>query len=79
MSTIFYWQRSEQLASTLLTLACLQCESPLTIHQPDPELPHRLLATCEECKSWFLANPQGLASAALPVIPENRALPGLAG
>lgn len=79
MSTVFYWQQSEQLASSLLTLTCLHCESPLTIHQPDPELPDRLLATCSECRSWFLANESELTSAALPPVAYGPALPGFAG
>jgi hypothetical protein len=33
---------------------CQECESTLRLHQPDPELPDRLLGTCDDCKSWFL-------------------------
>jgi hypothetical protein len=54
MSTVYFSQQSDQF--TVLTLACPHCESPLQLHQPDPELADRLLATCDECKSWFLAN-----------------------
>ena len=35
---------------------CPRCEGSLSVHQPDPELPKRLLATCDECKSWYLTN-----------------------
>jgi hypothetical protein len=31
----------------------------MTLHQPDPDLTERLLATCEECKAWYLAIPKG--------------------
>jgi hypothetical protein len=33
---------------------CQNCGCELQLHQPDPDLPKRLLGTCEECKSWFL-------------------------
>jgi hypothetical protein len=35
---------------------CLRCQSILTIHQPDVDLPDRLLGTCRECRCWFLVN-----------------------
>ena len=37
---------------------CSRCGTPLTLHQPDPELPDRLLATCDRCKSWYLGDPR---------------------
>jgi hypothetical protein len=37
-----------------IPLTCLQCRNPLDIHQPDAELPDRMLATCEACKAWHL-------------------------
>jgi hypothetical protein len=33
---------------------CLKCSSELTIHQPDINLPERLLGVCESCKHWYL-------------------------
>lgn len=33
---------------------CERCEAPLTLHQPDPDLPDRLLSTCDDCKSWYV-------------------------
>ncbi len=39
--------------------SCRQCGTSLTLHQPDPVVADRLLATCEECKSWYLTNPAG--------------------
>jgi len=60
MSTIF-WQESDRSTGGELVLACPRCECPLALHQPDPELSDRLLATCDECKSWFLADSQGTA------------------
>jgi hypothetical protein len=41
------------LESRALT-PCQKCGCELQLHQPDPDLPTRLLGTCEECKSWFL-------------------------
>lgn len=35
-------------------LACPECDSDLVLHQPDGNRPERLLATCDECKAWFL-------------------------
>ena len=38
---------------------CPACQSPLAIHQPEKDVPHRLLAscTCEECGVWFSVVP----------------------
>ncbi len=38
----------------LSDIQCLGCESPLDFHQPDPDLPDRMLGTCDSCKSWYL-------------------------
>ena len=35
-------------------LVCRACGSDLSLHQPDPEMPERILGTCEECKTWYL-------------------------
>jgi len=37
-----------------ISVRCVHCSTPLTLHQPDPGLPERLLGTCERCKHWFL-------------------------
>ena len=36
-------------------LYCPVCQAPLNLHQPEEEIPHRLLAscTCEECGLWL--------------------------
>ena len=41
---------------------CPQCFADLQIHQPDRDLPERLLAVCEECHSWFLMDQEGAMS-----------------
>ena len=33
---------------------CDVCGGYLDLHQPDCELPNRLLATCGDCKTWYL-------------------------
>ncbi len=35
-------------------LVCRICGCDLTLHQPDPEMPERILGTCDECKAWYL-------------------------
>jgi hypothetical protein len=59
MSMVFSWKQSEAVAPASMSICCPRCEYSLTLHQPDFGLPDRLLATCDECKSWFLANSDG--------------------
>jgi hypothetical protein len=33
---------------------CPNCTAYLTILQPDPGLPERLIGACEGCKNWYL-------------------------
>jgi hypothetical protein len=35
-------------------VGCPNCQCELSVHQPDLELPDRMLGTCPECKSWYL-------------------------
>jgi hypothetical protein len=35
---------------------CRTCGEYLDLHQPDCELPDRLLGTCGNCKTWYLLN-----------------------
>src|SRR5262245_22727434 len=37
-------------------MACPRCHAYLLIHQPDQQLPDRLLGTCYACRTWFLMN-----------------------
>ncbi len=74
MSTIFSLRPLGQSAQQSLAICCPQCENPLTLHQPDPTLPDRLLATCDDCKSWFLAGSQGCLLMALPWFPDDATL-----
>lgn len=49
---------------------CPECGADLVVHQPDLELPDRLLAVCEECKAWFLTSPE-LDSLILLPLPQS--------
>jgi hypothetical protein len=40
----------------LSAVQCARCTSAVAFHQPDPQLPHRILATCNVCESWTLIN-----------------------
>lgn len=66
MSEVYFWRHSDQFTPTSRSIRCPRCESSLSIHQPDTELPDRLLATCDECKSWFLANSDGSVLVPIP-------------
>ena len=33
---------------------CARCGNPVAIHQPDAELPYRMLGTCDQCHVWYL-------------------------
>jgi len=35
---------------------CRNCGEYLDLHQPDCDLPNRLLGTCGNCKTWYLLN-----------------------
>jgi hypothetical protein len=39
---------------SLTSLFCLGCRSVLDVHQPDADLPDRMLATCAHCKGWHV-------------------------
>jgi len=43
----------------------------LTIHQPDPEETDRLLATCEDCKSWYVTDTRGSVMIRVSGLAEN--------
>jgi hypothetical protein len=74
MSTVFMWRQSDPSTPGSMIVNCPRCEFELTLHQPDPELGDRLLATCEECKSWFLTNSEGVALTRIPEFPRDSAL-----
>jgi hypothetical protein len=46
--------------------SCPHCGELLSLHLPDPQLSDRMLATCEECKSWYLLDRAGCRIVMLP-------------
>jgi hypothetical protein len=53
---------------------CPACESLLERHQPDPDQPGRLLATCGKCSEWFLIDEDAGIIAQLPAAKQLRSL-----
>ena len=76
MSEVLSWRESDEFTASQVASCCPRCESALTLHQPDPDQPNRLLATCDECKSWFLTDSQATILIALPGTSINDADPG---
>jgi len=56
MSTSFALQDRDQSDECILSFCCPSCGSPLTLHLPDSDLKDRLLATCGDCKSWYVTD-----------------------
>jgi hypothetical protein len=50
----------------VIETVCPVCGCELELHQPDESLADRLLATCGECKSWFLATAEGRPLVGIP-------------
>ena len=58
-------------AEGLAPVPCLNCGQPLEVHQPDADLPYRMLATCEVCKRWHLVDcDHDAPRAMLTILPE---------
>lgn len=45
---------SDSDCDEIIPQVCRACGSELALHQPDPEMPERLLGTCGDCKTWYL-------------------------
>jgi hypothetical protein len=60
MSAVFPCPWSERTREDVVEPRCPGCEAPLALHQPDPRLPHRLLAVCESCTAWYVSDADGL-------------------
>ena len=56
MDTIDSRLEPEPADRVLCDVICPRCTSRMEIHQPDPELADRFLATCVECKLWLVRN-----------------------
>jgi hypothetical protein len=61
-----------------VSVDCMECDSSVEIHQPDSELPDRMLGTCEQCQTWYLleCDPDA-GQAALILLPDSSLLRGL--
>jgi hypothetical protein len=53
---------------------CPCCRRPLTLHQPDPDCPDRLVGICEGCRTWFIIN---AATGVMVRLPGDQELRGL--
>ena len=61
---------------SLANIHCLACAGPLDFHQPDPDLPQRMLGTCDSCKTWYLITfTQASDDVVLVQLPVDSALP----
>jgi hypothetical protein len=64
----------------LPSIACVSCGAPLDVHQPDADMPDRMLATCEACKGWHLLDcTAGAREVVLVLLPDPRAFRKAAG
>lgn len=79
MSELFLWREFDETNAGEVATCCPQCEDFLTLHQLDVELPERLLATCDDCKSWFLTDTEGVTLVAIPNGLTDRKLGGSMG
>ncbi len=50
---------------------CANCNSELVMHQPDEQLPERLLGTCSKCHSWYLIDAAEGVMILLPEIQQS--------
>lgn len=58
---------------------CLNCHREIAIHQPDLDLPDRLLGTCPACKAWFLMDSFRHVVYPIPGDEEIFTIPGVTG
>jgi hypothetical protein len=66
MLDLYAAQDSDHSNESIQLFICQNCKFPLALHQPDPQLPDRLLATCDECKSWYVRESAG--AKLLPIV-----------
>ena len=60
VTTVFdLGHENDEVPRSVPSFFCPRCECSMTRHQPDPRLPNCLLATCDDCASWFITNPSG--------------------
>jgi hypothetical protein len=54
---------------------CARCQTPLDRHQPDVDLPDRLLGTCCGCRAWYLIDDRLRIMFSLPDVRALRSPP----
>jgi hypothetical protein len=69
----FRFTFDESNPDRLAEVRCPSCETLLSVHAPDPELPDRLLGTCGVCRSWYLMDCRSATMILLPDTKELRA------
>jgi hypothetical protein len=72
MSAVFPCSWSDRTRVEVLEPCCPRCEAPLALHQPDSQVPHRLLAVCESCTAWYISDARGVLLTPIPVAYEPR-------
>jgi hypothetical protein len=72
MSAVFPCSWSDPAHEEVVEPCCPVCAAPLVLHQPDAQLPHRLLAVCEECKAWYVSDPHGMLLTSIRLEDERR-------
>ena len=51
---------------------CLACDVYLELHQPDAQVPERLLGTCEACGRWYVIDRvSGTDESVMTLLPEG--------
>jgi uncharacterized protein YbaR (Trm112 family) len=63
---VFPFKLDQSGIDCLAGTSCPRCRENLFVHQPDPEMPERLLGTCEACKSWYVIAAERGVMALLP-------------
>ena len=53
---------------------CLCCRGSLELHQPDADLPERMLATCPGCHAWHIVTCPAAAEHVIVVLPDPSSL-----
>ncbi len=61
----------EEGGSFAFSADCPNCANLLDLHQPDPQLPDRLLGICPRCKTWFLIDIEVGGEFVVSTLPEH--------
>ena len=53
-------------------VCCLNCASPLELHQPETDEPRRFVGTCNQCGCWYLLDWVPLSAEGLMLVLPSR-------